>query len=51
MMEEKGLEWEILMQISQGGCNYMGQGGDVKWEEFHCSYAYVWNETPTPPFI
>jgi hypothetical protein len=39
------------MQISQGGCNYLGQGGDVKRGEFQCSYAYLWNETPTPPFI
>jgi hypothetical protein len=30
---------------------FLGQGGDVKRAEFHCSYAYVMNETPTPPFI
>jgi len=50
-MEEKGLEWEILMQISQGGCIFLGQGGDVKQAEFHFSYASLWNETPKPPFI
>jgi hypothetical protein len=27
MMEEKGKEWEILMQISQGGCNSWGKEG------------------------
>jgi hypothetical protein len=51
MTEEKGKNGEILMQISQGGCNFLGQGGDVKREEFHCSYDFIWNETPTPPFI
>jgi hypothetical protein len=50
-MEEKGLEWEILMQISKGGCKFLGQGGDVKREEFHCSYACLRNETPKPSFI
>jgi hypothetical protein len=39
MMEEKGQEWEILMQNSQDGCNYLGQGADVKRVEFHYSYA------------
>jgi hypothetical protein len=39
------------MQISQGGYNYLGQGGDVKWEEFQCSYAWLRNDTPTPPVI
>jgi hypothetical protein len=29
--------WGLLMQFSQKGCNYLGQGGDVKHEEFHCS--------------
>jgi hypothetical protein len=50
-MEEKVKEWEILAQNSQGGCKFLGQGGDVKQEEFHCSYDYCWNETPKPPFI
>jgi hypothetical protein len=39
------------MKISLGGCNYLGQGGDVKRAEFHFSYDYVMNETATPPFI
>jgi hypothetical protein len=44
-------KWGILMKFSQKGCKCLGRGGDVKQEEFHCSYAYVRNETPTPPFI
>jgi hypothetical protein len=34
------------MQISQGGCNYLGQGGDVKRAEFHCSYAWLLGMRP-----
>jgi hypothetical protein len=48
---EKKAKWGILMQFSQEGCKCLGQGGDVKKEEFHYSYAYLGNETPTPPFI
>jgi hypothetical protein len=32
-------KWGILMQFSQKGDKCLGQGGDVKWVEFHCSYA------------
>jgi hypothetical protein len=31
--------WGILRKLSQKGCNYLGQGGDVKHEKFHCSYV------------
>ena len=44
-------KWGILRQFSQQGCKCLGQGGDAKRAEFHCSYAYLRNETPTPPFI
>ena len=44
-------EWEILVQISQGGCKFLGQGGDVKWVEFHCYSSSLRNVTLTPPFI
>jgi hypothetical protein len=47
----KRQEWAIMAQNSQGGCKFLGQGGDVKWAEFHYSYASLWNETQTPPFI
>jgi hypothetical protein len=46
----KRKKWGILMQFSQG-CECLGQGGDVKWEEFHYLYAYLGNETPKTPFI
>jgi hypothetical protein len=32
-------KWGFLMQFSQQGCKCLGQGGDVKQEEFHYSYA------------
>jgi hypothetical protein len=44
-------KWGILMQFSQQSCKCLGQEGDVKWAEFHSSYAYIRNETPTPPFV
>jgi hypothetical protein len=31
-------KWKILKQISQGGCNLLGQVGDVNWEDIHCYY-------------
>jgi hypothetical protein len=31
--------WGILRQFSQKDCTYLGQGGDVKMVEFHCSYV------------
>jgi hypothetical protein len=31
--------WEMQGQFSQKGCNYLGQGGDVKRAEFHYSYV------------
>jgi hypothetical protein len=31
--------WGMLRQFSQKGCNYLGQGGDVKWADFHCPYV------------
>jgi hypothetical protein len=31
--------WGMLRQFSQKGCNNLGQEGNVKWEEFHCSYV------------
>jgi hypothetical protein len=30
---------EMQGQFSQKTCNYLGQGGDVKQAEFHCSYV------------
>jgi hypothetical protein len=35
----KRAKWGILMQFSQQGCKCLGKGGDVKWAEFHYSYA------------
>jgi hypothetical protein len=32
-------KWGIMMQFSQQGCKFLGQGGDVKQEEFHYCYA------------
>jgi hypothetical protein len=44
-------KWGILRQFSQDGCNFLGQGGDVKWERVSLFLCLDVNETPTPPFI
>jgi hypothetical protein len=50
-MEEKGARMGNSDANLTRWLQFLGQGGDVKWAEFHCSYAYIRNETPTPPFI
>jgi hypothetical protein len=46
-MEEKG----ILSQTHNVVAEYWGKGGILKWAEFLCSRASLWNGTPTPYFI
>jgi hypothetical protein len=46
-MEEKG----ILAQTHNVVAKYWGKGGILKWAEFLCSRASLWNGTPTPSFI
>jgi hypothetical protein len=46
-MEEK----RILAQTHNVVAQYWGKGGIMKWAEFLCSRASLWNGTPTPSFI
>ena len=46
-MEEEG----VLAQTHNVVAKYWGKGGILKWAEFLCSRASLWNGTPTPSFI
>jgi len=50
-MEEEGANEGMLRQYLTKGIKRLGKEGKWNWAEFHCSYAWMWNETPTHPFI
>ena len=50
-MKEEGADEGMLRQYLTKGSKSLGKEGKWNWVKFHCSYAWMWNETPTPPFI